>query len=460
MSTSAQREIDSGSAARISGEAADAVAGVSRGYAWYVLLLLTLVYVASFIDRQILAILMEPIKQEFGVSDTAMGLLTGFAFVAFYTLAGIPIARLADRGSRKRIIAVSLVLWSLMTAASGLAQSFAALVAARMLVGIGEAGCNPSAHSLIADYFPLQRRATALSVYACGVYVGSALAFLAGGWVLARYDWRTAFYLVGLPGLLLAAAVAFTMRELPRGHAEAQRVAASQPPLMEGLRYLWGRRAYVLIVFGTALQALSGYAVITWGATFLARAHGMSWTEIGTSLGWIIGIAGTAGALFGGWLADRMGGRDVRWYMRLPALQALVAAPFAAGFALLPQAVQSLACFVPYYALGAMYVGPMFAMIQGLVELRMRATAAAIMLFVANMVGLGLGPLLVGLLNDHVFGPVHGAAAIRYSMLTVGVIGGFSSILFWRASRRLGDELEMPSISSPRRAEAGATSGS
>lgn len=414
---------------------------VSPGYANYVLVLLALVYVVSFIDRQILAMLMEPIKREFGVSDTAMGLLTGFAFVLFYTLAGIPIARLADRASRKHIIAVSLGLWSLMTAASGLARSFAALVATRVLVGIGEAGCNPSAHSLIADYFPPQRRATALSVYACGVYVGSALAFLAGGWVLVRYDWRTAFYVAGLPGILLAIVVALTVRELPRGHADGQRVAVAQPPFGEVLRHLLARRAYVLIVLGTAVQSISGYAVITWGPTFLARAHGMSWSEIGGSLGWIIGLAGTFGALAGGRLADYMGRRDVRWYMRLPALQSLLAVPFVAGFALLPRSSQSLACFVPFYALGAMYVGPMFAMVQGLVELRMRATAAAILLFIANMMGLGVGPLLVGILNDQVFGPLHGEQAIRYSMLTVGVIGGFGSILFWGASRRLATEL-------------------
>ena len=176
---------------------------MSQGYARYVLVLLTLVYVVSFIDRQIMAMLMEPIKQEFGVSDTAMGLLTGLAFVFFYTLAGIPIARLADRASRKQIIVVSLAAWSLMTAAAGLVRSFAQLAVTRVLVGIGEAGCNPSAHSLLADYFPPKRRATALSVYACGVFVGSAIAFLAGGWLLTRYDWRTAFYVAGLPGVVL-----------------------------------------------------------------------------------------------------------------------------------------------------------------------------------------------------------------------------------------------------------------
>jgi MFS family permease len=413
----------------------------TRSYARYVLGLLSLVYVVSFIDRQILAMLMEPIKQEFGVSDTAMGLLTGFAFVLFYTLAGIPIARLADRASRKYIITVSLAVWSLMTAASGLARSFAQLAVIRVLVGVGEAGCNPSAHSLISDYFPPQRRATALSVYACGVFVGSAIAFLAGGWLLTRYDWRTAFYVVGLPGLVLAAVVALTVRELPRGHAEGRSVALAQAPFGEVVRFLLARRAFVLIVLGTAVQSLSGYAVITWGPTFLARVHAMPWSDIGTSPGWVIGIGGTLGALVGGRLADHMGRRDASWYMRLPALQSLLAVPFVAGFTLMPQPSDSLACFIPFYTLSAMYVGPMFAMVQGLVELRMRATAAAIMLFVTNMVGLGLGPLLVGLLNDHVFGPVHGTAGIRYSLLAVGVVGGFASLLFWAASRRLREEL-------------------
>ncbi|MBV6417651.1 MAG: Hexuronate transporter [Steroidobacteraceae bacterium] len=416
---------------------------VSGGYASYVLALLSLVYVVSFIDRQILAMLMEPIKHEFGVSDTAMGLLTGFAFVLFYTLAGIPIARFADRASRKGIIAVSLAAWSVLTAASGLVRSFAQLAAIRVFVGIGEAGCNPSAHSLISDYYPPRRRATALSVYACGVYVGSAIAFLAGGWLLTRYDWRTAFFVAGLPGLVLAIVVGLTVRELPRGHAEGRTGAVAPAPLAEVIRFLLARRAFVLIVFGTAVQSLSGYAVINWGPTFLARVYQMSWSEIGASLGWVIGIGGTFGALLGGRLADYMGRRDVRWYMRLPALQSLLAVPFIIGFTLFAKPAHALASFVPFYVLTAMYVGPMFAMVQGLVELRMRATAAAIMLFITNLVGLGVGPLLVGVLNDRVFGPLYGVAGIRYSLLTVGVLGGLSSLLFWSASRRLRDELQV-----------------
>ena len=413
----------------------------SAAYANYVLALLSLVYVVNFIDRQILAMLIVPIKEEFGVSDTALGLLSGFAFALLYTLAGIPIARWADRSSRTRIITLALTVWSATTAACGLARSFVELALLRVLVGIGEAGGNPPSHSLIADYFPPHRRATALSIYAWGVYIGSAIAFLAGGYLVTNYSWRTAFMVVGLPGLLLAALVTFTVREPARGASEERSAATAQPGFGEVLRYLMTQRSFLFIVLGASIQSLSGYGVLTWGPTFLHRVHAMPWTEIGLWLGWIIGLAGTFGALAGGRLADYMGRRDVRWYMRLPALQSLLAVPFVAGFALLPRSSQSLACFVPFYALGAMYVGPMFAMVQGLVELRMRATAAAILLFIANMMGLGVGPLLVGILNDQVFGPLHGEQAIRYSMLTVGVIGGFGSILFWGASRRLATEL-------------------
>jgi MFS family permease len=414
---------------------------MSRGYARYVLAVLTLVYMVSFIDRQILAMLVEPIKAEFGVSDTAMGFLTGFAFVIFYTLAGIPIARLADRISRKLIIATALSLWSAMTAASGLARSFTQLALLRVLVGVGEAGGNAPSQSLIADYFPPQQRATALSVYAWGVYLGSGLAFLAGGWLVTHYDWRTALILAGLPGLALAALVALTVRELPRGFAEQRADATVNVPLGEVLRYLATRRAFLLIAAGTALQSMAGYGVLTWGPTFFSRVHALSWSEIGMSLGWIVLLGGCIGAFAGGRLADLLGARDVRWYARLPAIQLAAAVPFLAGYTLAPDASASLLFLIPCYTLGAMYVGPMFAMVQGLAELRMRATAVAILLFVTNMVGLGLGPLAVGALNDYVFGPVHGAAGIRYSMLVVGMFGCIASLCFWRASAHLPREL-------------------
>lgn len=409
-------------------------------YAWYVLTLLSLTYVLNFVDRQILAMLIEPIKREFGVSDTAMGLLSGFAFVVFYTIAGIPMARLADRVSRKAIITVALVTWSAMTAACGVTRSFAQLALARVMVGVGEAGGSPPAHSLIADYFPPRQRATALSIYAWGVYVGAAMAFLAGGYLVQHYDWRSAFIIVGIPGIALAVLVGLTVREPPRGWSEGRTALAVPPPLGETLRYLLGCRAFVFITLASSVQSLSGYGVLTWGPTFLSRVHALGWGDIGFALGCIVGVAGCGGTFLGGRLADRYGARDVRWYMRLPAVQSLLCVPFASGFILAPDSVWALASFVPFYALGAMYLGPMFASVQGLVPLRMRAIASAILLFVVNMIGLGLGPLAIGVLNDHVF-ESRGVEAIRYSMLVMGILGGAASLFFWRASKTLAEDL-------------------
>jgi predicted MFS family arabinose efflux permease len=410
-------------------------------YSYYVLGLLSTVYVFNFIDRQIMAVLIEPIKLEFGVSDTAMGFLSGFAFVFFYTLVGIPIARWADRGSRRFIIALAVAVWSIMTAVSGLAKSFTQLAIIRVFVGVGEAGGTPPSHSLLSDYFPQDKRATALGIYSWGVYIGAALAFPIGGYLVQNYGWRVAFYAVGLPGLLLSLLVWFTVKEPARGSVELTPAKVEHASLGEVLRFLLSRRSFIFIALGSAIQSLSGYGVITWGAPFLARVHEMGWVEIGVAMGWTIGLAGCAGVYLGGKMTDTLGKRDAAWYMRLPAIESMLGIPFIAGFTLLADTNLAILCFIPFYFLGAMYVGPMHAMVQSLVRVRMRATASAILLFIVNMVGAGLGPLSVGLLNDHVFGPLYGDEAIRYSMLTVGLIGGCASILFWQASKTLAADL-------------------
>lgn len=422
---------------RETGQAAERRAGA---YANYVLALLFLVYVFNFIDRQILSILLEDIKAELEVSDTQMGVLVGFAFVLFYTVAGIPIARLADRGSRRTIIAAGLFFWSAMTAASGMVQSYAQLVLARIGVGVGEAAGSPPAHSLISDYFPLRRRATALAIYSMGVYIGAMIAFVAGGMIKDALGWRAAFFAVGVPGLLLALLVRTTIREPPRGMADGQ-VADAQPvSALEVARYLASCRSFLLIALAASIQSLSGYSVLVWGPTYLSRVHGMSGTEIGLQLGLIIGIAGSLGGFLGGRWTDYLARGDVRWYMRLPALQSLLGVPFVIGFTLSGDAAVALWCFVPFYFLGAMYVGPMLSMCQGLVKLRMRATASALLLFALNLIGLGLGPLLVGLMNDRLFAGL-GNEAIRYSLLVMGMVGGLASLVFWLSSLGLREDL-------------------
>ncbi len=413
----------------------------SGSYANYVLAVLFLVYVFNFIDRQILGILLDDIKADLQVSDTAMGFLVGFAFVVFYTFAGIPIARLADRSSRRTIIALGLALWSAMTAASGLAQNYLQLALARIGVGVGEAAGSPPAHSLLSDYFPPQKRATALAIYSTGVYIGSMIAFMAGGYIKEALSWRAAFFMVGVPGLLLALLVRFTIAEPKRGISEPGQANASQPPLGEVLRYLLGCRSFLLLVLASSVQSLSGYSVLVWGPAYLGRVHHLSGVEIGTLLGLAIGVAGCLGGYLGGRWSDQLGSSDVRWYLRLPAMQSLLGVPFVIGFTLLDNTTAALICFIPFYFVGAMYVGPMLSMTQGLVQLRMRATASAILLFVLNMVGLGVGPILVGAMNDYLF-VEHGVDAIRYSLAVMGVLGGFASLAFWMASKTLRSDLD------------------
>jgi len=420
--------------------AANAEDSISAGYSRYVLFILFLVYVVNFIDRQVLAMLLEPIKQDLGVSDTLMGLLSGFAFALFYTFAGIPIARWADTGSRRSIITLGLAVWSVMTAACGLAQNFVQLAVARIGVGIGEAAGTPPAHSLISDYFPPERRGTALSVYSMGVYVGAMFAFLAGGYLREYFDWRTAFFIVALPGLPLALLLRFTVREPERGRTESGAADAAPASVRDVVRFLSARRSFVFLVLAACFQSLSGYGVLAWGPTFFGRVHGMDGIQIGIWLGLIIGFGGAGGAYLGGAIADRLGARDSRWYLFLSAIVCAAGIPFVVAFALAKDVDVSLLCFIPYYVLTAMYVGPMLSIVQGLVKLRMRAMASAILLFILNLVGLGFGPFLIGLMND-AFADRFGAEAIRYSLLVVGLAGLPSLLLFQTASRTLREDL-------------------
>jgi len=406
-----------------------------------VLGVLTLVYVFNFIDRQILAIVIDDIKAEIEVSDTALGLLLGFAFVMFYTTAGIPIARLADRSSRRSIIAAGLTVWSAMTVLCGMAQSFAQLAMARFGVGIGEAAGTPPSHSLISDYFPPERRATALSIYGMGIYLGVMFGFLAGGAIRDAFDWRTAFLAVGLPGIPLAILLRLTVREPARGSSERGPVDTQTPPLSEILRTLFAQRSFVFLTLAACLQALSGYAILSWGPAFMGRVHHMTGTEIGTSFGFVAGIGGAAGVTLGGVLADRLGARDARWLVWLPAIISVAAAPLAVPFYLSDDRFLALLAFAPFYFLSNMYVGPLWSLAQSLVKVRMRAVASATLLTVLNLVGLGLGPLLVGAMND-ALRPTYGDAGIRYSLLATALLGATAALFFWLAGHSLRSDLD------------------
>lgn len=406
----------------------------------YALSVLVVVYTFNFIDRQILSILIEPIKAELGLSDGQLGLLAGFAFAAFYATLGIPIARYADRSNRRNLIALALAIWSGMTALSGLAQNFWHLLVARIGVGVGEAGCSPPAHSMIADYFPASKRSTALGIYSLGIPAGIMFGFIAGGWMNEFFGWRTAFFLVGIPGVLLALLVRFTVREPTRGMSEGRAVVGEQPRMMETFRYLWTKRAFRHLAFGGALTAFVGYGLVNWIPAFLIRSHGMGTGEAGTWLGLILGVPGGIGIALGGYLADRFGARDARWYLWIVTVSLLVALPFGIGVYLAPGAYLALALLVVPVALGNFYQATTFAQTQGLVTLRMRAVAAAVLLFILNIIGLGLGPSFTGYLSD-LLRPQFGDESLRWSLLLCTLVNVWAAWHYYLAGRYLKADL-------------------
>lgn len=408
----------------------------SDAYTRYVLGLLFVGYVFNFIDRQILAILLQPIKEELGASDTAMGLLTGIAFALFYTFAGLPIARLADRSVRRSIIAAGLTVWSLLTAVSGLVRSFTELALARVGVGIGEAAFVPPAHSLISDYFPPARRATALAVFSMGVHVGTAFGFLLGGWIAQYFGWRRAFFAVGLPGLLLALLVRFTVREPPRGHHDALGAAGDQESARAVMAMLWRRRSFRHLALAAALHSFGGYAFAVWGPPFFVRVHGMTPGELGTWLGAILGVGGALGSVGGGMLADRFGADDLRRRLYLPAVATLLQIPFIAAILTMPTWRPAMLMLIPSAMLSAVWFGPVFALTQALVKPQARAMASAILIFVINLIGLGLGPLAIGALND-ALAATHGTQAIRYSLFIMVATNLWAAYHFFASARTI-----------------------
>lgn len=393
--------------------------GFDRGRANYALGLLVLLYVVSYVDRQVLAVLIEPIKQDLGVSDTAMGLLSGLAFALFYTTAGVPIARLADRGIRRDVIVVGVVLWSAMTACCGLARSFVQLAVARVGVGIGEASLSPAAHSMISDLFPPERRATALSIFNMGGNVGVMLGFIAGGWIGETFGWRMAFMVVGLPGLAIAALARLTLAEPSRGGGDGISDDTGTPSLLEVISHLRSKRSFVHVSLACAFYAFAAYGFTIWGATFLIRVHGLSLAETGLWMGLIQGLGGGLGTYVGGHFSDRFSGRDARVLVWIPAVGGVLALPLLAIFLFAPSPAVALSGYGPAMVFSLFFVGPSYAVAQNLARPRMRAQAAALLMLTMNLIGLGIAPLVVGALND-LLADRFGADAVRYSLLVTG----------------------------------------
>jgi len=376
----------------------------SNRYRYYVVWLLFAVYVLNFVDRQILSVLNEELKAEFGLSDTQLGVLGGFAFAVLYCTLGIPIARWADRGNRVGIISLAVLVWSAFTAVTAYAQATWHLVVARIGVGIGEAGCSPPAYSLISDYFEQKRRATALSIYSMGVYGGSFIGLFIGGMIGEKYGWRMAFLVCGIPGIALALIVKLTLREPPRGFSDPAPLAANvaMPSWPAVLRNLWAKKSFRWISIGAALHTFASYGVGHFYASFLVRSHGLSLTEVGQVLGTIVAIGGLSGTFLGGYLGDRFNNRynDLRYYLWIPALLLFINIPVGQLVYGLTDRTAVLVTMVLYVALSSSFLAPNIAITHRLVTARERALASALFLFIINLVGLGLGPMLAGVFSD------------------------------------------------------------
>ena len=413
-------------------EIADTLAIRRRGLT---LLLLTLTYFCSYMDRQILAILQEAIKRDLHLSDTQLGLVGGFVFALFYATLGIPIARLADRTSRRNIIAVSLAVWSLMTALGGLAQNFVQLMLARIGVGVGEAGSSPPSHSIIADLYPPEKRAGAMAIYSLGVTMGGGFGTLIGGVVAHYYGWRIAMLTVGLPGLLLAIVVRLLVIEPRRGLSDVQRVASHDPvpSILQGFASIWRNRAAVHVIMGFTITSMIGYALVGWGPSYLQRSLGMSMLDVSKYVAIPAALTASASAVFGGRLADRMTARYGTWSQAwVVAAMKAIALPFAVTFYLVYSPAIALTVYFFSLLFSSVYLGPSFALIQYLAPIRLRASWAAIALFVNNLIGLGLGPLMVGRISDWLQ-PTYGSESLRYALLCVVSLTPWAIFHFWRA---------------------------
>jgi len=384
--------------------------------AYYALGTLTLVYSFNFIDRQLLAILQESIKADLLLSDAQLGLLTGFAFAVFYVTAGLPIASWADRGNRRNIVSLSLFVWSFMTAISGFAQNYWQLLLARIGVGVGEAGGSPPSHSMISDIFAPESRASALGFYSTGVSFGILFGFLFGGWLNEYFGWRVAFLIVGVPGVLLAFLVRFTMAEPIRGLNEKRKVQAEGTSIRAVMALLWQRRSFRHMAMGAAMNAFAGYSVANWVASYMIRSYQMPTGELGTWLALVIGVGGAIGVFGSGVVADRLGKRDKRWYMWMPAVACAIAFPFQFGIYFATEPYFALVMLIVPAVLSNAYLGATIATVHGLVGLRMRALASAILFFILNIIGLGAGPSSVGLLSD-LLNPAYGVESLRYALL-------------------------------------------
>ena len=409
----------------------------SRGY---VLALLTLTAAFNFVDRQILGVLLEPIGQEFALPDSMLGLLSGIAFAAFYAVLGVPIATLADRLNRRNIIVICVTVFSAMTALCGTVTSFVQLFLARIGVGVGEAGTMPASQSMLSDLYPVQERPSAMGVLAAGGNIGLMLGLLIGGWVNEWFGWRTAFLVAAVPGLLLALTIYLTVPE-PARRSVAKPQKRWLRETWDGISLIGRVRSLRRFVLGGTLYGLAAYGIHTWMPVYYIRYHDLSTGEAGTAISIIVGVLGGLGAVAGGAICARLSRRDLGWNGWLPGLAILISVPLLIAMLLTDNTWLALSLFVLPGILSSVYAGPTWAIIQELVPPGRRAVAASVYMLIYNLIGLGLGPLAVGVISD-LYIPTLGHESLRWAMVSVLLVSLGGVAAYFRAARSVTGDLE------------------
>lgn len=410
-------------------------------YKWYVLFILTVVYVFNFMDRQVMILLQESIKTDLSLTDTQLGLLTGLSFAILYTILGIPLARYADTHNRKKLLVVCLTFWSAMTVLSGRAMNFIQMMLTRIGVSAGEAGGMPPSHSILSDYFPAKQRGTVFAIYNAGLYIGILLGFVVAGVLAKNYGWRFAFYALGAPGILLAFVLSFTLKEPIRGQMDGGKVKKINPSFVEVVRFLWRQKSYKYMCLAAGAFAFSSYSLGNFLPPFYMRIHEMDLMTVGVALGLISGIGGIIGTFTGGRMADKLGVKNKRWYFYVPLFSSLLS--IIPGLALLFTGDANWALYwaFPYVIFSSAFVGPVYAVGQSLATPNMRAIATAVIVFTINIIGLTCGPMIVGLMSDYL-APEYGVLSLRYA-ITLNFIGFIiAAFLFWLASTHYESDLE------------------
>lgn len=423
-----------------SGRAGAAVAPGSLAGRRATLIVLTLIATVQFFDRALMVVVMEPIKREFALSDSQLGLLAGFSYAAAFALAGIPLGWLADRTNRRRLLALLLAAWSALVALAGSATSFGALVATRVGVGAADAGGQPCSVSTLADLYPRAQRAGAVAVFYVGVPLGMLLGFMAGGFIAAQYGWRTGFYVAAVPGVVLTLALLLFTREPQRGAADDGHHDGAPPSLAATLRFMRGQSSLMQVMAASVLVTASSSAMMSWIGSLLVRSHGLSLQQVGVVTALCMGGVGALGTLAAGALADRLGALDMRWQPRLMAIAAALIALFGCGVSLLPSVAATAVALALFAACVAGLNGPTYALTQSLVAVRMRGLSMSVLVVLLNLIGVGVGPTLAGILSD-LFAAQYGADSVRWAMVCVLGLNLPAVWLFARAAGSIRDDL-------------------